>query len=240
MRWSVLCTGVGSVLTVLVQEVFEQILAGSDTTAAAIRTILLYIMSHHRVYEKLQAEIDDAVESGKAPASPGIVSDAEVRRLPYLGAVVREAMRMQPPVANIFSKIAPDEGDVAAINGKEYHIPGGTLIGYSAFTMHRNNRALYGEDCAVFRPERWLIDTADEAAKERLNKMTRTNDMIFGYGRWVCLGRNVALIEIHKAVFELFRHFDMALTYPLEPWKTFNSLGLWQIKDMWVDVTLRG
>jgi cytochrome P450 len=105
--------------------------------------------------------------------------------------------------------------------------------------MHRNNRALYGEDCGAFRPERWLIDTDNEDAKERLSRMTKTNDMIFGYGRWLCLGRNIALIEIHKCIFELLRHFDLSLINPLAPWKTFNSLGLWEIKDMWVDVTLR-
>ncbi|KAI4944515.1 hypothetical protein J4E86_009574 [Alternaria arbusti] len=223
----------------LFQEVFEQILAGSDTTAAAIRTILLYVMSHPRVYAKLQSEIDEAVRSSTAPAFPGIISDAEVRRLPYLGAVVREGMRIHPPVANIFSRVTPDEGDVVTIDDKEYHIPGGTLVGYSAWTMHRNNRALYGEDCGTFRPERWLIDTSDEEAKDRLTRMTKTNDMIFGYGRWLCLGRNIALIEIHKCIFELLRHFDLSLTNPLEPWKTFNSLGLWEIKDMWVNVTFR-
>jgi hypothetical protein len=74
--------------------VFEQILAGSDTTAAAIRVILLYVMSHPRVYAKLQAEIDEAVRNRTAPASPGVISDAEVRCLPYLGAVVREGMRV--------------------------------------------------------------------------------------------------------------------------------------------------
>lgn len=105
--------------------------------------------------------------------------------------------------------------------------------------MHRNNRALYGEDASVFRPERWLDHNSTEAGKERLAKMIKTNDMIFGYGRWVCLGRNIALIEVHKCVFELLRHFDFALTNPTEPWKTFNSLGLWEIRDMWVDVTLR-
>jgi cytochrome P450 len=78
----------------LVQEVFEQILAGSDTTAAAIRVILLYVMSHPRVYAKLRAEIDETVKKGVAPESPSIISDAEVRRLPYLGAVVREGMRV--------------------------------------------------------------------------------------------------------------------------------------------------
>jgi cytochrome P450 len=223
----------------IVQEVFEQILAGSDTTAAAIRIILLYVMSHRRVYAKLQSEIDKYVSKGVAPVSPSIISDAEVRQLPYLGAVVREALRVHPPVANIFSRITPASGDAVTINDEEYFIPGGTLIGYSAWTMHRNNPALYGEDCASFRPERWLIDISDPEKKELLTKMAKTNDMIFGYGRWLCLGRNIALIEIHKCIFELFRHFDLELTNPLEPWKTFNSLGLWEIKDMWVDVSER-
>jgi cytochrome P450 len=146
---------------------------------------------------------------------------------------------MLPPVANIFSKVTPDEGDVVTIDNKEYYIPGGTLIGYSAMNMHRNNRTVYGEDCGTFRPERWLIDTNDVDAKDHLTRMTKTNDLIFGYGRWVCLGRSVALIEIHKCIFELFRHFDLSFTNPLEPWKVINSLGLWEIKDMWVDVTMR-
>jgi cytochrome P450 len=223
----------------LFQEVFEQIIAGSDTTSAAIRAILFYVISNPRVYAKLQSEIDEAVQGGTAPASPGIISDAAVRRLPYLGAIVREGMRMLPPVANIFSKVTPDEGDVVTIDNKEYYIPGGTLIGYSAMNMHRNNRTVYGEDCGTFRPERWLIDTNDVDAKDHLTRMTKTNDLIFGYGRWVCLGRSVALIEIHKCIFELFRHFDLSFTNPLEPWKVINSLGLWEIKDMWVDVTMR-
>lgn len=102
--------------------------------------------------------------------------------------------------------------------------------------MHRNNRALYGSDASSFRPERWLIADKDP---ERLAKMTKTNDMVFGYGRWQCLGRNIALLEIHKSVFELFRYFDLALADPARPWRTFDTMGLWQIDDMWVDVTLR-
>ena len=142
----------------LFQEVFEQIVAGSDTTAAAIRIILLYIMTHPRAYAKLQAEIDQAVKSGAAPTSSNIISDTEVRKLPYLGAVVREGMRIHPPVVNLFSRIAPDAGDVVTVQGTEYFIPGGTMVGYSAWSMHRNNISLYGDDAAVFRPERWFVD----------------------------------------------------------------------------------
>lgn len=75
----------------LFQEIFEQIVAGSDTTAAAIRIILLYTISHPRVCAKLQAEIDETV---KRVAPSGVVPDAEARHLPYLGAVIREGIRV--------------------------------------------------------------------------------------------------------------------------------------------------
>jgi cytochrome P450 len=223
----------------LFQEVFEQILAGSDTTAAAIRITLLFIMSHPRVYAKLQAEIDGAVKAGIAPASPEIISDFEARRLPYLSAVIREGMRIHPPVLNLFPRVAPPNGDVVNIDSKEYFVPGGTMIGYSGWSMHRANKSVYGEDAEVFRPERWLVDESKAEEKERLARMTRVNDMIFGHGRWSCLGRVVALIEIHKAIFELLRHFDFAITKPHEPWEVFDCMGLWTIRDMLVDVTER-
>ena len=223
----------------LFQEVFEQILAGSDTTAASIRTIFLYTVSHPRVYNKLREEIDRTVKSGVTTISSDVISDAHVRQLPYLNAVVREAMRVHPPVVNIFSRITPDQGDLVTVDGKEYFIPGGTMVGYSAWSMHRNNKALYGEDAPVFRPERWLLDESIPEQKERLLRMKKTNDMIFGYGRWRCLGQTVALIEIHKCLFELLRKFDFALTNPYEPWHVRNSMGLLEIKDMWMDITQR-
>ncbi|KAF2997664.1 hypothetical protein E8E13_005689 [Curvularia kusanoi] len=223
----------------LFQEAFEQILAGSDTTAAAIRIILLFVITNPRVYAKLRGEIDAAVADGVAPNPPSVIPDARVRALPYLSAVVREGLRVHPPVVNLFSRVAPDGGDTVTVQGKEYFIPAGTMIGYSAWSMHRNNTALYGPDACVFRPERWFLDESDPVAKERLKQMVKTNDMVFGYGRWVCLGRNIALIEVHKCVFEMLRHFDLALRDPAKPWRTHNSLGLWEIKDMWVDVCAR-
>jgi hypothetical protein len=58
----------------------------------------------------------------------------------------------------------------------------------------------------------------------RLAQMVRTNDMIFGYGRWSCLGKVVTLIEIHKVVFE-FRSSDFAITNPQRAWESHNLLG---------------
>ncbi|KAF2712450.1 pisatin demethylase [Pleomassaria siparia CBS 279.74] len=224
----------------LFQEIFETLLAGSDTTSASLRVIVLYILSHPRVYAKLQAEIDATVKARTAaPTSSDIIPDAEVRKLPYLGVVVREAMRVHPPVVCLFSRVVPKGGDVVTVEGKDVFLPGDTMIGCSAWGMHRNNKTLYGADADVFRPERWFVDESIPEEKDRLARMYKTNDLLFGYGRWVCLGRVVALIEIHKAIFELLRNFDFAITNPHEPWTLFETMGLFAIGDMYVNVTER-
>lgn len=58
-----------------------QIIAGSDTTATAIRTTVLYIISTPRVYQRLKAEIGTALASGNI-SSP--ISNAQSKQLPYL------------------------------------------------------------------------------------------------------------------------------------------------------------
>jgi cytochrome P450 len=66
-------------------EALEQIIAGSDTTAGAIRGTLLHLMTNPRVYLRLQREIDDAVRCSRAPSiGEGLISAAQARNLPYL------------------------------------------------------------------------------------------------------------------------------------------------------------
>ncbi|KAL4792674.1 cytochrome P450 [Aspergillus venezuelensis] len=216
-------------------EALEQIVAGSDTTAGAIRGTLLHLMTNPRVYLKLQDEIDNAIASGLAPATgKGLISTAETRQLPYLQAVIREALRVWPPVANIFPRDVPAGGDTVVVDGKSVFLPSGVCIGYSAYGMH-HSEAIYGKDAKAFRPERWL----EESDSDKLTEMTRTNDLIFGYGRFQCLGKPVAQIEIGKTIFELFRNFDLALFYPTHPWDVKNNLGLFAITNLWVQITER-
>ncbi|CEN60829.1 hypothetical protein ASPCAL03261 [Aspergillus calidoustus] len=216
-------------------EALEQIIAGSDTTAGAIRGTLLHLMTNIRVYRKLQREVDEAVALGQAPRTieEGLISAAQARQLPYLQAVIREAMRIWPPVTNIFSRDVPAGGDTVTVNGESIFLPGGVCIGYSAYAMHRSE-TIYGQDADAFRPERWL-----EADVDKLAAMIRTNDLHFGYGKFQCLGKPVAQIEIGKTIFELVRNFDLALLNPTRPWDARNYLGIFAISDMWVQVTQR-
>jgi cytochrome P450 len=181
------------------EEVFTeatlQIMAGSDTTATALRSIMLYLITHSRVLLKLRA------------ASPGIATDECLKNMPYLQAVVREGLRIHPPVTDVVPKKVPKGGDTIVLDGKTYHLPSGTNIGYNAWGVH-HDKTIFGEDAKIFRPERWLLEGNDESGVKRLAEMRRTTEMIFGYGKYQCLGKPVAWLEITKVVFEVSAVLD--------------------------------
>ena len=216
----------------LVSESLLQILAGSDTSATVIRATMLYLMTNPVAYQRLKSEIDDAVHAGKI-SSP-VVTDAEARALPYLQAVIKEGMRIYPAVTGALTKVVPPEGDTVTLTGtnETVFLPGGTEIGYNAWGVHRS-KSVFGSDADYFRPERWL--TSDEP---KLQRMLRTGELVWGYGKYQCLGRLVAMIELNKVFVELFRNFDFALCDPTKPWISQN-VGLWIQRDEWVKVTAR-
>lgn len=63
--------------------------------------------------------------------------------------------------------------------------------------MHRNI-GFFGADADVFRPERWF-----EVQGEQLQAMERNMELIFGYGRFQCLGKTVAFVELNKVFVEV-------------------------------------
>lgn len=182
----------------LVSEALLQILAGSDTTATAIRATMLHLITHPRIYFRLQAEVDAAVRSG---AAPNIAQDTTLKTLPYLQAVVREGLRIFPPVTDVVPKKVPPGGDRVTVEGKQYYLPGGTDISYNAWGVH-HDKAMFGADADLFKPERWLLEE-NKTNEDKLTAMRRTTEMIFGYGKYQCLGKPIAWLEITKVVFEV-------------------------------------
>ena len=217
-------------------------MAGADTTATAIRATVLYIISNPRVLEKLRAEVNQNSFSGP------IISDSEARAMPYLQAVIKEGLRIHPPVASLMSKEVPKGGDTF----KGHYLPEGTSIGYCAWGIFRK-KDIWGEDSDQFRPERWL-----EAPEDELRRMESALELIFGYGRWQCLGKNIALMELNKVIPEvrhllphlpfesirhllmwvcaceqLFRRFDLGLVNPTKPWHSL-SIGIFHQNEYWI------
>jgi cytochrome P450 len=152
---------------------------------------MLYIITTPRVYFTLQAEIDLAIREGRI-SSP-VVSDREAQQLTYLKAVIKEGLRIWPPGTGLLAKVVPPEGDTS--NG--LFLPGGTDIGVNTWAIMRNAE-VFGGDADIFRPERWL-----EANPEQTAKMEKSLEWVWGYGKYVCMGKSVALIELRKVFVEV-------------------------------------
>lgn len=168
-----------------------QILAGSDSTATSIRMTFLLLLTNPRVYNKLQAEIDAAVSSGNVTFP--VIQNAEALQLPYLQAVIKEGLRLWQPLNGIVTKDSPKEG----ITVNDVYIPGNTQVCLSQHSMMRR-RDLFGPDSDSFRPERWLDSNADHVKEQE-----RIWELSFSTGRFSCLGKGIALMELNKVFVEV-------------------------------------
>ncbi|KAF9872393.1 hypothetical protein CkaCkLH20_10220 [Colletotrichum karsti] len=188
--------------------------AGSDTTGISLSATMYYLLKNPRCMEKLRGEIDDFTKRGELSENPTF---KQTQDMPYLQAVVKEALRMHPAVGLPLERVVPEGG--ATIAGRFF--PEGTVVGVNSWVQHQN-KSLYGEDASQFRPERWLID--DE---ERLSVMNR-NWMPFGLGSRTCLGKNVSILEMTKLIPRIIRDFDFGLDG-----NTAAPKGSWTTRNAW-------
>lgn len=181
------------------------IFAGSDTTAASLRSIFYHLCHHPPSYARLLAEIDTADAEGRL-SDP--ITFAEAQNLPYLQAVIKESLRMHPAVGLILERVVPVD---SALPSSIAHLPPGTVIGMNPWVAARSP-TIYGPDAESFRPERWL-----DAGEEELKMMDR-GFLAFGAGTRTCLGRNVSMLEMSKLVPQVLRRFDFELADPTKEW----------------------
>ncbi|RSL40468.1 hypothetical protein CEP54_016108 [Fusarium duplospermum] len=126
-----------------------QLTTGTETTATAIRSTLLHIITPPEVYRKLKDEIDDAIANGKI-SSP--IKFREAKELPYVVAVVYEGLRMHPPFSGLLMKLVPPEGYTYS-DGR--FIPGGTIIGQNTWDAMRDPE-IFSDDANIFRLDRFI------------------------------------------------------------------------------------
>ena len=142
-----------------------------------------YIMSNSSIYERLISEIDDATRAEHLSATPQY--DEVRKHCPYYIACVKETLRLCPAAPSIFPRIVDTGGMM--LHGM--FVPEGMEIACNPWLVHRDVE-IYGEDAHIYCPERWL--DSDKA------KLYEKYNMTFGYGTRVCLGRDIAMMELYK------------------------------------------
>ncbi|OJJ58310.1 hypothetical protein ASPSYDRAFT_32364 [Aspergillus sydowii CBS 593.65] len=206
-------------------EILLVLLAGADTTGTVFQALIHYLLTHQGVYERMMEEVDTAFKNG-------LVSDENpqyqeiLENLPYFVACVRETLRMCPPAPNIFPRYVSEPG--LDLYGKM--APAGTEISCNPWVIQRDP-TIFGKDAEEFNPDRWM----DAERTKLMNKYMMT----FGYGARVCLGRDIAMMELFKGPLQFFRHYKPSHV-PGKPEAKFvikGGIGYW--RDMWITIDKR-
>ncbi|ELZ06693.1 cytochrome P450 [Natrialba aegyptia] len=171
--------------------------AGHETTATTLAIACWLLADNPQVHTELERELA-AVCGDRKPDAGDLAS------LDYTEAVLREAMRLYPPVTGIYREPLTD----TALAG--FRISSGTTLQLSVYGIHRDDR--WWEDPEAFCPERWLVD-ADRPEYAYFP---------FGGGPRHCLGMRFAMVELQLALASIMRRVEFECVTPtLEP-----SLGV--------------
>ncbi|KAL2059856.1 hypothetical protein VTL71DRAFT_10011 [Oculimacula yallundae] len=184
----------------MVNHMFVNLLAGSDTTAISLRAIFYYLIKNPSCMARLLHEIQAADFAGLL--SQTITYTESLNHIPYLSLVIKESLRLHPAVPLNLERVVPEGG----VNIHGHHLHAGTIVGMNAWVLH-NDKEVFGTDAHEFRPDRWE-ETDDPNQRERLKIMERSF-FAFGHGSRTCIGKNISLLEMSKFVPQLLREFKL-------------------------------
>lgn len=169
------------------------VVAGSDTTAAALTCLFFELALHPETRATLQAELNRSETA----------DDAALSKIEYLGACINETLRLYPPVMSGLSRQTPPEGLLI----DDVFIPGDTIVQIPTYAMSRDERFFVDPD--RFIPERWT--TKPELTKEGAASVP------FSYGPYACVGMALAMMELRYATARIVSRFDVELAPDCSP-----------------------
>ena len=166
-------------------QILTMLIAGHDTSTALLAWVLHLFGTHPDVLARAQAEVD--AELGSEP-----LTTAALARLTYLDMVIKETLRLYPPI-HVGNRIAADD---MTING--YELQAGDRVMASIYLTQRDEH--HWDEPRAFRPERF-------APGERHPAFTYVP---FGAGPRTCIGAAFAQIEAKVVLGRILQQFTLA------------------------------
>jgi cytochrome P450 len=188
-------------------EVMTLFLAGHETTATALSWTWMLLSQNSDVARKLEAEIDRVL-------GDRVATLADLAELKYAESVIKESMRMFPPIWSI----ARQSTEVVTLGG--YEIPANTNVIMSQWVVHRDSR--FFEHPLKFRPERW--------SESQLGVLPKYAYFPFGGGPRVCIGNVFAMSEAVLILSTVLQRYRLALVQEIPMPLATMTLRPWELK----------
>lgn len=191
----------------VIDQILSIIVAGRDTTANAMTSAFWYLARNPDAVAKVREEI--AAVNAENPTWE------QLRGMRYLNNVIREALRLCPPVATN-SRTANKDSVLPRGGGPDGQqpilVPKGMSVRWSLYTMHRR-KDVFGSDAEEFRPERWDSDLR-----------VGWEYIPFHGGPRICLGQQFALTQISYTLYRVFQRFKKIEARDDRPMRLVTSL----------------
>ncbi|CAI6342209.1 unnamed protein product [Periconia digitata] len=168
------------------------IVAGSDTSASANACTLFYLAKNPHTLQKLQSQLDAAMPEGLSSWSYD-----KALTVSYLDDIIKESLRLKPPVITGGYRLTPPEG----LQVDEAWIPGGVNVFVPYQILHTDVR--YFAAPHDFVPERW---------SERKKEMGTDESLAipFSAGIYKCPGDRVAMMSMRTTISCIAQTFDIS------------------------------
>ncbi|KAJ2922376.1 hypothetical protein H1R20_g14713, partial [Candolleomyces eurysporus] len=194
----------------LVAQVSTITFAAMDTTANAMARIVFLLSQHPDVQEKVRTELCDAFQDEEE-------LDYEVlSSLPYLDAVVKETLRVYPPLPLINREairdaVLPLQKPITSKKGEtvdSIFVPKGSKIMLSLSNCNTDPE-IWGPDAGEWKPERWLAPLQSSVQEAHVPGVY-SNLMTFSGGGRACIGFKVSELEMKVLLSVLLPTFKFA------------------------------
>ncbi|KAL1197394.1 Cytochrome [Cardamine amara subsp. amara] len=195
----------------------ELFVGGTDTSVQTTQWTMAEIINKPDVLERLREEIDSIVGNSR------LIQEADIPKLPYLQAVVKEGLRLHPPFPLLTRKFQE------SCEVKGFFIPEKTTLVINAYAVMRNPDSW--EDPNEFKPERFLASSRSGQEDER--EQAALKFIPFGGGRRGCPGSSLASVSVGTAVGVMVQCFDWRIKRDkVNMEETFEGLSLTMVHPL--------
>ncbi|XP_053306939.1 cytochrome P450 26A1 [Spea bombifrons] len=182
-------------LQALKESATELLFGGHGTTASAATSLITFLALNNGVVQKVRAELQAKGLLSTKPDERKDLSIEILQQLQYTDCVLKETLRLNPPVPGGF-RVALK---TFTLNG--YQIPKGWNVIYSIADTHDEADIFPNKD--EFNPDRFLTPFPQDSS--------RFNFIPFGGGVRTCVGKEFAKILLKIFIVELCRNCDWEL-----------------------------
>ncbi|KAH8321390.1 hypothetical protein KR074_003554, partial [Drosophila pseudoananassae] len=183
----------------------DVLFAGVDATSTTLSAVLLCLAKNPEKQAELRNELLKIM-----PTKETSLTEDTMRDMPYLRAVIKEALRYYP---NGLGNLRTCPTDVT-LSG--YNVPKGSTIVLASNVLMQDDR--YYPQANKFLPERWLRNP--ETGKK--NPMSPFSFLPFGFGPRMCIGKRLVDLELETSVAKLIRNFQVEFNHDASrPYRSF-------------------